>query len=262
MRNEAPAIELGIHSGSTAVRTAATGFFRTAWVGGRWWLISPAGDGVAPLGLSPADTTGRPDQVEVNGSAGRGRAERGPFVQAMRFAEIESWNEVPRFPDVFSREFREYCDQLARRSTRRGDEQLVGYSFVDLPAWTPHPSGRAFPGLDGLSAARYEWKLYDIARKYYDVTTQAIRRYDPDRLVLGDRYDGNRGIPTLVLEAARPHIDVLAVRYLSGRGDAARDRMRTDLAEWGELMGKPLLLANRPLGPHIRTVGRSATPAG
>ncbi|MGW5248374.1 hypothetical protein ACWEQN_31895 [Streptomyces sp. NPDC004129] len=174
------------------------------------------------------------------------RSARLPFVQTLRFAEIENWNGNPGFPDVFSRDFQEYCDHLARRicGEHRDDARLIGYFFVDIPSWLPHASGRNFPGLEGLSPAEYDRRLSDIARKYYEVTTASVRKVDPNHLILGDRYNGNKGIPAAVLQAATPHIDVLSVQYFPGSTDEALARMHDDLAGWAETTGKPVILAD------------------
>ena len=202
------------------------------------------------------------NRIDLRHSSGWSSAElrgaRTPYVQTIRFAEIENWNGNPRFPDVFSHDFQDYCDHLARRigGAHRDDEMLIGYFFVDIPAWLPHASGRNFPGLAGLTPEKYERRLSDIARKYYEVTAGALRRSDPDHLVLGDRYNGNKGIPPVVLEAASPHIDVLSVQYFPGRTGAALQQMRTDLSGWAAATGKPVILAD--VGNHAPTALHAA----
>ena len=47
--------------------------------------------------------------------------------------------------------------------------------------------------------------------------TKHIRTYDQNHLILGDRYNGNKGIPTPVLKAMQPFVDVLSIQYLSGK---------------------------------------------
>lgn len=50
-----------------------------------------------------------------------------------------------------------------------------------------------------------------LARRYYRLTHDAIRRYDPNRLILGDRYIA--WFPLVVAEAARPYVDVISTNY-------------------------------------------------
>jgi hypothetical protein len=47
-----------------------------------------------------------------------------------------------------------------------------------------------------LDPTEREKRLYDVASRYYETIMTAIRRYDPDHLILGDRYNGNKGIPS------------------------------------------------------------------
>ena len=182
-----------------------------------------------------------------------------PYVQAIRFAEIEDWNANPGFPDVFSSEFEQYCDHQARVicDIHKDDPNLVGYFFVDVPSWLPHQKvDRYFNTPDASSDA----ELYRIASKYYEVTTAAVRKYDPNHLILGDRYNGNRGIPKSVLAAAKPFIDVLSVQYFPGHGHDDLERMRDDLRSWAEFIDKPVIIAD--IGNNTGTAYHAARPDG
>ncbi len=169
-----------------------------------------------------------------------------PYVVQMRVQEIEDWNGHPAFRDVFSEDFEKYADWLARRmaSDHKNSRNLIGYFLVDIPAWLPHASGRFWPGFDNLSPAAHDAKLYDVADKYYRTITEAIRRYDPNHLILGDRYNGNKGIPDAPLRAMRNHVDVLSVQYFTGKSEAEYDKMIDDLRRWYELTGKPVVVAD------------------
>ena len=75
--------------------------------------------------------------------------------------------------------------------------------------------------------------------------TRAIRRYDPDHLILGDRYNGDKGIPEPVLRAMAPFVDVVSVQRFAGPTQDERERFRNDLAGWSEQAGgKPVLVAD------------------
>lgn len=75
-----------------------------------------------------------------------------------------------------------------------------------------------------------------MATQYYKTTKEAIRRYDKNHLILGDRYEANAPIAQEVIEAALPHIDALSFQDF-------RDPVK-HLAEWYEKTGKPVLLAD------------------
>ncbi|WP_331749116.1 hypothetical protein [Streptomyces chartreusis] len=174
-----------------------------------------------------------------------------PYCVALPVASIEGWNINPQYPDVFSREWEDWCAFVGRSIVLdyADDPNLIGYFLTDVPAWTGHPTGAGFSenGSRGLGA---------IAEKYYRTVHDAIRSYDPDHLILGDRYNGNRAIPAPVLEAMEPYVDVLSVQYFPEASDEGRDRMREDLAALHTDTGKPVLIADignwcaTPSNPH------------
>lgn len=64
-----------------------------------------------------------------------------PYMQPIHFIDIPHWKpEVPdsNFPDVFSADFRQHCDELAKRIAEpaREDPFLLGYSMTDCPLFT------------------------------------------------------------------------------------------------------------------------------
>lgn len=169
-----------------------------------------------------------------------------PYAVQLRVQEMEDWNGFPAFRDVFSHEFDVYCDYLARSVCfdHASSKNLIGYFLVDIPAWLPHASGRDFVQLQGLDEPARNEKLYDVAAKYYETITSHIRKYDPHHLILGDRYNGNKGIPSAVLRAMKPFVDVLSVQYFTAPNEASREQMRFELGQWQEATGKPVLIAD------------------
>jgi hypothetical protein len=169
-----------------------------------------------------------------------------PYVLQLRVAAIEQWNGNPVFPDVFSDEFEEHCAYLAREhcTAAADDPNLIGYFLTDIPAWLPHASGGNFAGLPGSKLGGPERTLTEVATKYYETINRHVRAYDQNHLILGDRYNGNMGIPAEVLEAARPFIDVLSVQYFAGNDEAAYAKMRDDLARWSDSADLPVIIAD------------------
>jgi hypothetical protein len=167
------------------------------------------------------------------------------------FAELHQWERETRFPDFFSDEFAEWCDTVAREWCGRmvHDPHLIGYFYSDCPAWVhtfapswareaPNPKGPIFdPARLQTGEGRVELKR--IATRYYQVTHDAIRRYDPNHLILGDRYDGAHLVPDELLLAAAPYVDVLSFQYFSDPQTIAADFER-----WHDLAAKPVLLAD------------------
>lgn len=169
-----------------------------------------------------------------------------PYCLQIRVAEIEDWNGQPSYPDVFSREFDMYCEYLARSicANHVDSKNLIGYFLVDIPGWLPHASGKDFKQLEGLTGKERKAKLFNVASKYYETITKHIRKYDPNHLILGDRYNGNKGIPTEVLEAAKSYVDVLSVQYFPSNNEEGYLQMRKDLTNWQSLMDKPVINAD------------------
>lgn len=168
-----------------------------------------------------------------------------PYVAQLPVQEIEDWNGHPAFRPLDD-DFEVWCDYLARSIVVEHAEtpDLLGYFLVDIPAWLPHASGRDFAELVGLDPADREKRLYDVASRYYETVATAIRRYDPDHLILGDRFNGNKGIPEPVLRAMTPHVDLLSVQYFTEPTTEPRTRLHDDLAAWREQCGdKPVIVA-------------------
>ena len=98
-----------------------------------------------------------------------------------------------------------------------------------------------------------------VAARYYQTLCGAIRRHDQNHLILGEPFDGNRGILDAVLRAATPHLDVLGVQFYG----LWKDQI-ADLERWHAQSGLPILLADscfscpgeeqpRPCGPRFAT---------
>jgi hypothetical protein len=71
------------------------------------------------------------------------------------------------------------------------------------------------------------------------VTGEAIRRYDPDHLILGDRYEARAPLPDEVLESALPWIDVLSFQHF-----APPEQVVDGFRRRHQQTGKPVLLAD------------------
>lgn len=155
-----------------------------------------------------------------------------PYTLSLRVAEIEHWNGHPAYRDPRLPAFAQWCDHLARVTCRPDDPNLLGYFLVDVPCWERHPTGLAYP----------PGELAAIADAYYRTATGAIRRHDPNHLILGDRYGTRNPVPDVVLDAAAPYIDVLSVQTFPGPGrlDAALEVIE----RWHVRTGRPVLIAD------------------
>lgn len=181
----------------------------------------------------------------------------------------------PRFPNVFHPEWERYCDALARETCRpqAQDRDMIGWFFSNELHWwgsgrgtwkfglfgdaaelpESHTAKRALLDLCGgttnvSDAAKTEFiKL--CAERYFSVACAAIRRYDPNHLVLGCRFMGWEGgaIPEVWGVAAK-YCDVISFnqypRFTDGRvcirNESFADVVKR-LSKWTG--GRPLMVS-------------------
>jgi hypothetical protein len=116
------------------------------------------------------------------------------------------------FPDIFSAEFERNVDDAARRQCAplKNDPNLIGWFVGNEPHWArsfgalktwpeillsdPEPTATKArlqqmlaEDKSGGATVRDDF-LYECARKYFETVTAAIRRHDPNHLVLGIRF--------------------------------------------------------------------------
>ena len=181
------------------------------------------------------------------------RAEYGwlgmPYCHQLPFADFHQWEIETRNPDFFSSGFADWCDHVAREHCvpLADDPLLIGYFYIDCPCWLHVRESNAWKGplfdpqrLDS-SAGRKE--LQELASQYYRVTYDAIRRYDPHHLILGDRYEANAPLVMEIIEAARPYVDVLSFQDF-------RDPVG-HLRQWHDKSGMPVLWADGARGAKL-----------
>ncbi len=118
------------------------------------------------------------------------------------------------FPDVFSEEFARNVDAAARRQCvpLKDDPHLIGWFIGNEPRWArdfgalqswpdmvlndPEPSAtkdelKRLLAADPAGADTVKKQfLYTCGRKYFETILAAIRKYDPNHLVLGIRFAG------------------------------------------------------------------------
>ena len=168
-----------------------------------------------------------------------------PYCHQLPFADFHQWEAETRHPAFASPEFAEWCDYVAREHCARmaDDPKLIGYFYIDCPTWIHTMNFSAWKGplFDPakLQTEAGRTELFDLATRYYRITHDAIRRYDPHHLILGDRYEAGRPIAEEVVEAAKPFVDVLSFQHF-----APPEKVSESLARWHAKTGKPVLLAD------------------
>lgn len=168
-----------------------------------------------------------------------------PYCHQLPFADFHNWEVETRNPRFNSPEFADWCDYVAREHCARmaDDPKLIGYFYVDCPTWVHTTNSNQWKGplfdpeQRKTEAGRKE--LFELATRYYRITHDAIRRYDKNHLILGDRYEAAKLIAEEVVQAALPYVDVLSFQHF-----ATPEPVSRNLAHWHEKTGKPVLLAD------------------
>lgn len=172
-----------------------------------------------------------------------------PYCHRLPFAEFHQYEVETRHPDFFSSEFAEWCDYVARDYCARmaQDPNLIGYFSVDCPNWVyaRHPESKP-PLFDPkkLNSRAGREELFAMVSQYHRVIHAAIRRYDPNHLILGDRYEVREPLPDEILLAAKPFVDVFSFQYFAD----TPQQIVTAFERYYALTGKPLLLADASCG--------------
>jgi hypothetical protein len=183
-----------------------------------------------------------------------------PYVIPLHGWETRKMFPFPwNFPDVFSKDFEDNVDAAARRQLAplKDDANLIGWFVGNEPQWArnfgsivpwpdmlladPEPSATKAKLEELLAAApanRQQVKddfLYTCARRYFEVITAALRRHDPNHLVLGIRFAGTPNDRWIEMSRL---FDVFSVNIYSR--DFAPDPAA--IRRYGEVSGKPVLI--------------------
>jgi hypothetical protein len=203
----------------------ATGFFRVQQIDDKWWFVDPDGHLFLSTGINGtgAGFGGRPGadaeltarRLESWGmtTGGQGR----PNTLFLNWPRDRQTTFLG-LPDVYSDEFARGVDESARRqcTPRRNDPMILGYFVGNEPPWCGHEEDvvemiQAGPDtatkaslkeflIQGDTPGRRREFVRAAFRKYLELICGAVRKYDPNHLILGIRFGGS--VPDDVLIAA------------------------------------------------------------
>lgn len=191
----------------------------------------------------------------------------GAFGRAKKLARQESGHlgYAGQCIPVFHPDFESFCNQYAEQLAKtKDDPYLLGhFSDNELPfgntmldqslkldanspdlrpgyeaakTWLAQRKGSSAKPQDITDTDRSAFLEY-VCQQYFKVTTQAIRRHDPNHLCLGPRLYGSSLRAPGVLRAAGKYLDVIAINYY---GAWTPDRQL--MAMWSRESGKPFLI--------------------
>ena len=137
-------------------------------------------------------------------------------------------------PNMFHPDFRSHCEKVAAQvvARHRGSPRLFGYYLDNELAWGGRFGNRmdtgvfdtirGFPethsarqAIEGFVAGREVTRELKVsflrfaAERYFSIATEAVRKADPDHLVLGCRFAGLEGAHLEVWKAAAAHSDAV-----------------------------------------------------
>ncbi len=183
------------------------------------------------------------------------------------------------FPNVFHPDFPAWCDARARArcAPNKDDPWLFGYFLDNELAWWGRGAGdtglfEAVMKLDASHTAKTALReflqsrgvagepsrddkrafLRLAAERYFSAATAAIRRHDPNHLILGARFAGLQGADPIVWEVTGKYCDIVTFNCYPW-ADLDRNEMRVNseptaktvaqaFTERSALVGKPVLI--------------------
>ena len=219
----------GKYYGYANTSAHATGFFHVEQQNNKWWFVDPDGHLFLATGLNgvpgangnrrrpPADTApttapipAPPNPTLVNRrldswgmtTGGTGR----PTINYFRAPTGQTWMGLP---DVYTDTFAATIDKAAdtQLTPQKNNPWLVGYFIGNEPPWggreselcnviladKPSPMQAKLKEhlATGDTPARRRQFILDTYAKYLDTVCSAIRKHDPNHLILGTRFGGN-----------------------------------------------------------------------
>lgn len=162
---------------------------------------------------------------------------------------------------VFDPEFEAFCQEHAQQlAATKDDPRLLGHftdnelpfkrealaNYLALPesdaghraatAWLRARHGAGATAKDITEQDQQDF-LGVVAGRYFEIVARAIRRVDPNHLVLGPRLHGAALRFPEVFKAAGPHLDVVAINYYNAWTPVPE---RMDM--WVKESGRPFLI--------------------
>jgi hypothetical protein len=109
-------------------------------------------------------------------------------------------------------------------------------SYRAAREWLTARRGREIAPDEITDADRDAFLGYAFGR-YFEVTTAALKRHDPNHIAFGPRLHSHEKYVPSVFEAAGKHLDVVAVNYYRAWGPKPED-----LENWATWAGKPVII--------------------
>lgn len=264
------------YGGYRSTQVKATGFFRVEQVDGRWWFVDPDGHlflsqgmnltpgggvGFSTTNMGTAPTNQQLDEKELARTNRRleswgmntGGRQRPQTVML-------HWPDFTNFlglPDVYSPEYAVAIDAAAEAqcALHKNDPLVLGYFIGNEPPWDGKESGIC--GLildqpDSVAKARLKEFLAQgdtpkrrrefvlaMYRKFLEIVCAAVRKHDPNHLVIGIRFSEHTNTDEYLMAAEV--FDVCSINIYAY--EPTQQVIRT-----ARLSGRPILLSEFHIG--------------
>lgn len=162
---------------------------------------------------------------------------------------------------VFDPGFGEFCDRHAAKLLEtKDDPYLLGHfsdnelpfpedlldkylsldktdwGYIEAKKWLDNRKGRSADISDIKNEDRDDFCGF-VADRYFEITCNAIRKYDPNHLCMGSRFYGPEKDNAAVFAAAGKHLDVVSVNYYN-----VWTPENHSLRNWAKWSGKPVMI--------------------
>ena len=210
------------YGGYKDTQAHATGYFRVEQIDGRWWFVDPDGHLFLSTGINGTPGGG------AGFGAGPGNERTNRRLSAWGFTTggdkrpgtvMLRWPRSLNFlglPDVYSPRFAADISEVANTQCTplKNDPLVLGYFIGNEPPWNGREAElcslilagpdtetktalKAFLDSDDTPARRREFVLASF-RKYLQIVCDAVRKYDPNHLILGIRFGGRMADEALI----------------------------------------------------------------
>ena len=188
-------------------------------------------------------------------------AERESNVYGAKRKGLPTWPRVLRNLPAESSGKKAYvaCVRELYRDDMSGFNSSYGTNFGSFDAlanavdWRPE----ADPGNAGETRDNSEF-LKRVVDRYYQVTSGAIRKYDPNHMILGNKINGNVPTPDFIIALADEYMDLIFYQTFG-----YYDEQQEHLDRWAKITGKPFFSGDSsysvpgegmpdPYGPHCK----------
>ena len=146
-----------------------------------------------------------------------------------------------------------YSDDIAKFNA------AYGTGFASFGALASAVDWRPDADLDNADETRDSTEfLKRVVERYYQETTRAIRKYDPNHMILGNKINGNVNTPDFIIELADRYMDLIFYQTFG-----YYDEQKEHLDRWAKVTGKPFFSGDSsysvpgegmpdPYGPHSK----------